>query len=203
VNPTFEPEATQTGRGEAEVALLFPLPQDSPQRARVDAAQQLLFPSTPQALCQQLGLSWWTALKLYQDGWISFAPDRTPRLDEAQEAELRFVASLVAAGCDQHMLENLLGGLRKPYAYDPKRLYYDWAARRWRVLPEIGTNPEAVFADWLEALVETSDIETLSGIDELAHDALARVRSTSPAFHTVSEPFHQWHVTTDDEETRG
>ena len=97
-----------------------------------------------------MGLNWWAALKLHEDGWLSYSPANTPRLDEAQEAELRFVGSLVIAGCDRGMLAILLDVLSKPYAYDAARLYYDWLARRWRLLPDPQAHPEAIFTDWLE-----------------------------------------------------
>lgn len=204
VDPNFEPGEIQAVRENAEIALLFPLQHDSPQHARVKAAQQLLFPATPYSVCKDLGLNWWAALKLYQDGWLSFPPDRTPRLDEAQETELRFVGSLVIAGCDHNMLTFLLGSLPKPYAYDPKRLYFDWTVRRWRVLPGLNTpNPEAVFADWVEALVETNDVSMLSGIGELAHDALERVRTGAAASVPPTDYAPHWQVTSDEEETQG
>jgi hypothetical protein len=149
---------------------------DDPQMARVTAGQQLLFPANPRALCEQMGLNWWAALKLHEDGWLSFFPSATPRLDEVQEAELRFVGSLVIAGCDQGLLPLLLGGLEKPYAYDLGRLYYDWANRRWRLLPDPQAHPEHTFAEWLESLVESGDTSSLAGILELGQDALGRVR---------------------------
>jgi hypothetical protein len=149
---------------------------DNPESARVTAAQQLLFPANPRAVCEQMGLNWWAALKLHEDGWLSFSPASTPRLDEAQEAELRFVGSLVIAGCDRGMLAILLDGLPKPYAYDAARLYYDWAARRWCLLPDPHAHPEAIFADWLETLVQSGEVSSLTGILELGQDALSRVR---------------------------
>ena len=148
--------------------------------ARVAAAQQLLFPAHPRAVCDALGLNWWAAVKLHEEGWLSFNPAETERLDEAQEAELRFVGSLVLAGCDSGMLHNLLCSLDKPYAYRSNRLYYDWAARRWRLLPDQHENQEAAFADWLETLVEKADMGSLAGILELANDALSRVRAEAP-----------------------
>ena len=149
---------------------------DNPVLARVGSGQQLLFPANPRAVCEQMGLNWWAALKLYDDGWLSFSPANTPRLDEAQEAELRFVGSLVIAGCDRGMLAILLSGLTKPYAYDGDRLYYDWPSRRWRLLPDPHVHPEAMFTDWLDTLVESGDVGSLSGILELGQDALSRVR---------------------------
>ena len=155
---------------------------DNPELARVAAAQQLLFPANPRALCEHMGLNWWAALKLHEDGWLSFSPANVLRLDEAQEAELRFIGSLVIAGCDRGMLAILLSGLARPYSYDAARLYYDWAARRWRLLPDPHAHPEAIFSDWLEKLVEKGDVNSLSGILELGHDGLSRVRvEVSPA----------------------
>jgi hypothetical protein len=149
---------------------------DNPETARVEAVQQLLFPANPRAVCEQMGLNWWAALKLNEDGWLSFSPADTPRLDEAQEAELRFIGSLVIAGCDRGMLAILLDRLPKPYAYDAARLYYDWSERRWRNVPDPQAYPESVFMDWLERLSEAGDVNSLTGILELAQDAIARVR---------------------------
>jgi hypothetical protein len=167
-----------------------PWPEDNPHKARVTAAQQVLFPATPRGVCEELGLNWWAALKLHEDHWLSFGPAAQSQLDEAQEAELRFVGSLVAAGCDHDMLATLLGGLLQPYAYDVRRIYFDWYARRWRMLPEPHPRPEAVFADWIEALVEQGDISTLTGILELAKDALPRIHAGGMAGQpgTVSTP---------------
>jgi hypothetical protein len=174
-------QATQNFAGAAQVAIhaLLCVPDDCAKAARVIPTQQLLFPYSPRAICDEIGLNWWAALKLYEDGWLSFSPEGTPRLDERQEAELRFVGSLILAGCDRSMLASLLSGLPKPYAYHGSRLYYDWAARHWRLLPDPRVNREAHFADWLDTLVEKQDVGSLAGIVELAHDALARVRVVS------------------------
>jgi hypothetical protein len=74
-------------------ALMFELHDDNPQLARVAAAQQLLFPSSPRSLCDELGLVWQAALRLQEEGWFSFSLESTSQLDEAQEAELRFIAA--------------------------------------------------------------------------------------------------------------
>ncbi len=174
-------QANQNFTGAAEIAIhaFLPIENDSPQAARVMPTQQLHFPYSPRAICDEIGLNWWAALKLHEEGWLSFSPERIARLDERQEAELRFVGSLVLAGCDRAMLATLLSGLPKPYAYHGSRLYYDWAARHWRLLPDPRADREAHFADWLDSLVEKQDIGSLTGIAELAHDALARLRVVS------------------------
>jgi hypothetical protein len=175
----FAPNQFHTGFEASVPALLFQLQDDNPQTARVSAAQQLLLPATPQAICDEIGLNFWAALKLFEDGWLSFSPETTLHIDEAQEAELRFIGSLVLTGCDRNMLARLLSGLPKPYAYDLKRLYYDWIAHRWRALPDPRAHPEAAFTDWIEMLVQAGDIGSLTGIGELARDALTRLKTQS------------------------
>jgi hypothetical protein len=174
-------QANQNFAGAAQLAIhaLLPIQNDSPQAARVIPTPQLDFHYSPRAICDEMGLNWPAALKLYEEGWLSFSPEATPRLDERQEAELRFVGSLVLAGCDYSMLASLLAGLPKPYAYHTSRLYFDWTARHWRLLPDPRANREGHFADWLDALVENQDVGSLTGIVELAHDALSRLRVIS------------------------
>jgi hypothetical protein len=142
--------------------------------------QQVLFVVTPRGLCDEIGLNWWAALKLHEDGWLTFSPEQTSRLDDSQEAELRFVGSLVMSGCDRRMLKTLLSTLPRPYAYHGSRLYYDWARRHWRVLPDPKAHPEATFAEWVESLVKKDDHDSLCGILELTHDAIARLQPKPP-----------------------
>ena len=170
----------QTGAGHELPAILASIPFPQPDFPTTPhPPQQLLFPSTPRTVCEEIGLNWWAALKLHEDGWLSFSPESTTGMDESQEAELRFVGALVVAGCDRPMLASLLSTLPRPYAYHRSRLYYDWPARRWRVLPDPMADPEATFTEWLEVLVEKRDGRSLAGIAELAQDALARVRAQS------------------------
>src|SRR5437660_11467286 len=113
----FEANQYPAGHQAVSPALLFDWHDDNPQVARVAAAQQLRFPTSARNICQEIGLNWWAAVKLYEDGWLSFSPETPRTLDEAQEAEMRFVGSLVVAGCDRNMLTLLLTGLARPYAY--------------------------------------------------------------------------------------
>jgi hypothetical protein len=196
----FKLEQFQQGPEPVPSALLFHVNDDSPQNARIPAAQQLLFPTSPRAVCEELGLNWWAVLKLHEDRWLSFSPELVTNLDEAQEAELRFIGSLVVAGCDRNMLIALLARLPKPYSYDVTKVYFDWAARRWRLLPDPRHHPEAAFADWLEALVQANDASSLSGIEELARDALSRLLARTP--QPELEPKH-WKETTDSEQLQG
>ena len=51
--------------------------------------------------------------------------------------------------------------------------------QQWRLLPDPLSDPEAVFAEWLEVLIEKAETATITGIIELANDALARVHVAS------------------------
>ncbi len=163
--------------GDPLTPIPFPLIEpDSLERARVVARQQLLFPPSPKAVCEEIGLNWWAAVKLFEDGFLSFPPEHTDHLDEAQEAELRFVGALVVVGCDRPLVARLLAGLPKPYAYALKQVYYDWGAKCWRLIPDPMRNPEDHFSDWLQWMVQSRDIGNLAGIIELTQDALTRVQ---------------------------
>lgn len=146
------------------------------ERARVHHCQGLLFPQSARDLCAAIGLNWWAAKKLHEEGWLSFDPNNTVSLDDKQEHELRFVGSLIAAGCDQPMLATLLAGLAKPYCYDGGKMYYDWANRLWRHLPELPTDPapDEVFDAWLASLAEERDVSRLQELQTQVEDALRR-----------------------------
>ena len=158
----------------------LPLPRILPEPGQTSSAftaaeQQLLFPSTARSVCDEIGLNWLAAIKLYEDGWLSFSPEDAGRLNETEESELRFVGALVVAGCDRGMLSSLLSGLPKPYALPANKLYFNWVARQWRILPDPVGNPEATFSEWLESLVQRGELGSIRGILELTHEALARL----------------------------
>lgn len=141
--------------------------------------QGLLWPLKPREVAERIGLDWWAALKLYDDGWLSFNPAKDEITDAETEAEFVFLGSLVAAGCDPPMLKRLLDGLEKPYRYDIGRMYYDWRQRQWQDMPEPAVEPEVPspeesFESWLDELVEDRDVATLSGIVDAVGAALDR-----------------------------
>lgn len=145
----------------------FPLP-------RANSAQGLLLRPSARGLARSIGLDWWAALKLSDDGWLSFNPDEAQIADEGMEAEFVFLGSLVAAGCDPRMLELLLRGLEEPYQYDIGRMYYDWTARAWRTLPEVADRKD-MLAEWLSELGADGDVDVLEGILTDVQQALEEV----------------------------
>lgn len=130
------------------------------EQTRVKKGQPMLFPPKPRDVCHNIGLNWLSALWLYEQEFLSFDPKTEEGLDEAQAAELRFLGSLVVAGCDKGMLEHMLRDLRKPYQYHLDRIYYDWSSQKWLALLKIEEiDREKIFQDWIYELEANADEE--------------------------------------------
>jgi len=173
------------------------------ERARFHDAQLSLFPEKPRDLCQDIQLNWLAALKLYQDGFLSFNPADEKNLNEAQKTELIFLGTLVAAGCDVSMLEQMIKNLQKPYQYIIDQLYYDWKTQEWWLFPHNREDireqiakkwledldkgqflfdwideleMKHVFEHWIDDLLNNGDIEQLLEIEESCSNAISRLR---------------------------
>lgn len=122
--------------------------------ARVGKGQLSLFPLSARNVCRSMGLNWLTAIQLYKDGFLSFNPVTAKNMDSAQEAELKFLGSLIIAGCNKEMLQKLVRYLKKPYRYRHKSMYYDWVSQRWFLLPQVEEDEgeEDSFESWIESL---------------------------------------------------
>ena len=117
-------------------------------------------PPSPRDVCEEVGLNWMTAVRLHEREWLSFDPSRVDRLDPSREAELRFVGSMVAGGCDEDLLGGLLATLRKPYCYRIDRLLYNWETRSW----ELRASREDILRDaerGIDRLADTGQIRPL------------------------------------------
>lgn len=174
------------------------------ERARLSEHGQLrLFPVKPRDVCNEIKLNWIAALKLYKDGLLSFNPADEERLNEAQEAELILLGTLVVAGCDERMLEQTLKTLQKPYQYKVNQIYYDWNSQEWRLFPHLKENireqiakewledlnndqflidcinelgMEHIFEDWIEDLLNNGDIDQLVEIEKSCYKVISRLR---------------------------
>lgn len=145
--------------------------QADPDLARIDTRQIPIAARNPRSVCADLGLEWEQALDLFRDGFISFDPATVSLLDESQDAELVFVGSLAALGCTGGCLRELLSGLRKPYCYDLRRIFFDWGARQWHLFPG-EDNPEDSFFELLNRLGTRNERAVLVAIREWLDEAL-------------------------------
>jgi hypothetical protein len=174
------------------------------ERARLSENGQLrLFPAKPRDICNLIQLNWIAALKLYNDGLLSFNPADEKKLNEAQETELIFLGSLIVAGCDEMMLEQMLKTLQKPYQYRVDQIYYDWKSQRWRIFPHLkekdrelivrewledldkgqflfdwinDVEMEHIFEGWIDDLLNSGDIDQLVNIEKACQEAIFRLR---------------------------
>jgi hypothetical protein len=136
-------------------------------------------PRSPRDISEKIGLNWLAVQGLYRDGWLSFDPTVVTLLDASQEAELRFVGGLVAAGCDEGMLGRLLSGLTKPYAYRLERIYYDWETQSWMLVPthdELKQN----FGKWVDELADSGELRKLQELSDRVAGSINELRRLIP-----------------------
>ena len=149
--------------------------------ARIENRQMPIFARDSLAVCAELNLPVRDAQRLHYDGLLSFDPDIAGPLDESREAELVFLGALLTAGCSRAVMRHLLAGLRKPYCYDVRRLYYEWRAREWRLLPG-EDDPEGAFFALLDRLRERQASEALLNLRAWVDEALELARDRSQLF---------------------
>ena len=140
---------------------------------RIPTDQGLLFSVDPRELAEAIGLDWWAAKKLYDDGWLSFDPYQGMITDASSEAEFVFLGSLVAAGCDPYMLKRLLSGVPCHYEYKITDIYFDWLDRKWRALPQIPDAKDAM-SQLLDQMEGDKNVEALT---EILEDIQYRIRT--------------------------
>ena len=156
------------------------------EKARIFAGQLTLFPRKPRDFCQQIGLNWLAVQQLYKWELLSFDPMTVKNLNEGQEAELRFLGSLVTGGCDRGMIEYLIRDLNKPYQYRLDLIFYHWPSQQWQTFPGIEdadevdgeeVDGEEVLLDWVDELVANKDKEQLISIEETIRETIIKIDS--------------------------
>ena len=134
---------------------------------------------TPRDICDKIGLNWLAVRELHRDGWLSFDPHAGSTLNASQEAELRFVGSLVAAGCDEGMLGELLAGLTRPYAYRLDRIYYDWETQSWMLVPT-HDHLKQNFGKWVDELADSGELGKLQELRDRVSGSIEELRRLIP-----------------------
>lgn len=129
----------------------------------------------PAVICQRIGLNWMTARELFQRGWISFDPAAVESATASQQAELVFVGSLVAGGCDDAVLRHMLAELTRPYSYRIDLVYYDWTLRQWQLLPT-DADRRGMFDHWVDDLVESAQMDKLEHLRGAVDSAIRELR---------------------------
>ncbi|MBC8554766.1 MAG: hypothetical protein H8D23_34575 [Candidatus Brocadiales bacterium] len=117
-------------------------------------------PNDPKALANQYGAGWSSMIQLYEEGILSFDPENTQIETQEQSYEWDFLARLISRGCSVKLLKEMLKGLDKPYVYELRKIYYDWARGVWKTIPRLNS-----LVDFIESAADDtwtdSDIDTL------------------------------------------
>ena len=113
------------------------------ESARVARGQLSLFdcPTVAEVVLRH-GTRLDVAQRLFYDGFLSFDPEPSRRLQPAAEAELDFLCGLASLVGTRH-LKDLLAPLESPYAYRLELVTFDFRARRWQLRPTVDLGPAA------------------------------------------------------------
>jgi len=157
--------------------------------ARIENRQMPMFSRDLRTVAVELRLDWVRARGLWAAGLLSFDPDGVIQ-DEVCEAEFVFLGSLAAAGLSNDQIESIVRGLRRPYAYDMRRIYFDWQAGVWRLLPG-ADDAEAAFFAMIARIDPCREARVLLEIRELVETALDLARGRRAMFGHES-PATRW-----------
>jgi hypothetical protein len=139
------------------------------------------------------GISFHQAMLLSQKGLLSWIPDMTLNVTTLQNAELKFLFSLLyKSGIPEDLAKTMLSQLKKPYYYSYDCIYWDFAAARWRYFPQQNQiqqlpNRDAKFDDFPEKNKgkELDRNNTLYSEHEIYRVELAP--TIAPAFQLVKD----------------
>lgn len=111
--------------------------------------------------------------RLHAAGILSFPIEVEENILPQQEAELEFLSNLVRSGCDIPMIRALLSSLDPPYAYDAKRMVFDFSRSCWREIIPV----DALSAGEAAIEMASSDREpdVIAKIGQLALSALLEI----------------------------
>jgi len=142
---------------------------------------------------ENLGISFHQAMLLSQKGLLSWTPDINLNVLALQNAELKFLFSLMfKSGIPDDLAKTMLSQLKKPYYYSYDCIYWDFAAARWRYFPQQNQiqqlpNREARFDDIPEKEMIQEFDERNSHYFENETYRVELAPTIAPAFQLVKE----------------
>jgi hypothetical protein len=99
----------------------------------------------------------------FKSGYLSFDPTKKNEFTEIEFQEFRFIATLFKSGISLISIDKLLENLKKPYAYDVTRIYFNWAKREWEYLPD---KPEINVFETVDELIGKKENGILTDLQE-------------------------------------
>jgi hypothetical protein len=119
----------------------------------------------------------------YKSGYLSFDPAKKNEFTEIEFQEFRFIATLFKSGISLISIDKLLEKLKKPYAYDVTRIYFNWLKREWEYLPD---KPEVNVFEGVDELISKKEDGLLSDLQQKVNTYLSQ-RPKSKARNSVNK----------------
>lgn len=143
----------------------------------VRSTQRSLFPTPVEKFLALVEVSADEIKRWRQLGWISFDVGTIGQFDDPEIHELCFVRNIARSGLSDAQINRMLGELKKPYAYDPKRTAYSFAWGWVQVAPD-KDEPGAFevieenLDDWMEAQAKEGNLDRLRDLHLRAYDLI-------------------------------
>ncbi len=91
--------------------------------------------------------------KWHKQGLLSFDFSKTYLLNEPHRLECIFLAGLFNSGMNLESIQQMLSVLKKPYSYNPTKIYFDVFKNEWFYLPkEQELSDEEIIESYFENL---------------------------------------------------
>jgi hypothetical protein len=139
--------------------------------------QQALFSYTLNDLPSGYKITQPTLSVWYKSGYLSFDPNKKAEFSEIEFQEFRFIATLFKSGISLISIDKLLEKMKKPYAYDITKIYFNWIKREWEYLPD---KPEINVFETVDTLIAAKETGILTDLQEKINSYLSIVPKPKP-----------------------
>lgn len=110
------------------------------------------------------GCSKYHAEVLFNANLLSFNPNETKELENFELAELIFLKALYFdSGLPKEAVLAMLSGLKKPYCYSFREIYWDFEKKEWKDFPLL---EELEIEDLIEQLAEDDELDRLKEVQK-------------------------------------
>jgi len=138
--------------------------------------QSTLFKRTLEEIIDETGSGINELIEWNKKGWLSFSLGVQKEYDDKEKYEINFVKGLVRSGLPEDSVSFMLSKLEKPYCYDYKDVYWDFAVQDWREFEHFDEIEiiENGLDSYLESKAEDEELEDLEKIVRYCKELLAR-----------------------------
>ena len=140
-------------------------------------SQDSLFPYNFNEVLNQLSMSISSISLLYKDGYLSFDPAKKKELNAFEYYELDFVCSLINSCLSLESINYMLSKLDKPYSYEIDKVYYDFKAKEWKLIP---IPEEPSIEELIDEIADEEDYKRLKEIKAKIDDAYDKFKNFKP-----------------------